>query len=68
MPRLSGNLDALLIDEINNNEVLCCGEEYNGEGGSVFDGVEERPFALVWREIVFDYALTEADEVRYTDR
>ena len=55
---------ALLVDNVDDDDSLCGGEEDDREGGTVLDSVEERSPALVCREVVLNEALAEPNEVR----
>jgi hypothetical protein len=64
VPWLLRGILALLVDNVDNNDPLCGGEEDDGEGGTVLDSVEEWSPALVRREVVLDEALAEPNEIR----
>lgn len=63
VPCLVFDVIALLLDEVRDHDALSCGEEDDGEGGRVFDRVEEWPFTFVGGSGPLDHTLTEAYEI-----
>lgn len=64
VPWLLRGILALLVDNVDNNDPLCGGEEDDREGGTILDSVKEWSPALVCREVVLDEALAKPNEIR----
>lgn len=64
MPRFGANLAAFFSHKFRHNDPLGRREVDDGEGCRVFDGIIERPPALVEWCPVFDKALSEPNEIR----